>query len=215
METIQGEEAQAKAYDRCFRKVKEGRLAQWIAFFDVDEYLFLGDHGCLMDYLQHIDDRAALAVNWRTYSHSNQILQVPPDCLLIETNVHTRGDEEEIGMDHHIKSIVHVDRTVSCAHPHFCVYEDGWSAKDEWGHVVEGPFNQHYPPSRHVHMNHYRSRSVVDFLMKRLRGRADMARVTNGFDDLAVFFHVLARMAFVRRDIQPAVAPVRRILGLD
>ena len=60
VETIADGGVQSEAYDRCLGKVKEGRLAEWLALIDLDEYLFLGDHGCLMDYLQHLDDRAAL-----------------------------------------------------------------------------------------------------------------------------------------------------------
>jgi hypothetical protein len=214
-EPIEGEGIQGEAYDRCLRRIKEQQLAEWISFQDVDEYLFLGDHGCLMNYLQYMDDRAALTVNWRTYSHSNQILPVSPDRLLIEMNVHTRADTDPIGMDQHIKSIVHVNRTASCRHPHFCKYRGSWSAKDEWGRAVDGPFNQHYPATRYVHMNHYLSRSVADFLMKRFRGRADAVDVKVDFDDLAVDFGLTVRMATVRGDIEPAVGPVRRILGLD
>jgi len=125
-EVIQGEGIQGKAYDFCLQKVKQGQLAEWVAFFDVDEYLLGGNHSCSIDYLQHLDDRASSTVNWRTFSHSNNVLQVPPDRLLIEANMHTRADSSEIGMDHHIKSIVNVNRTVSCTHPHFCLYEEGW-----------------------------------------------------------------------------------------
>jgi hypothetical protein len=215
-EVIQGEGIQGKAYDRCLQQVKKGRLAEWIAFIDVDEYLFLGDHSCLVDYLQHLDDRAALTVNWRTFSHSNNILQVPPDRLLIEANIYTRADSSEIGMDQHIKSIVNVNRTASCAHPHFCSYEKGWSAKDEWTHIVEGPFNQYYPPNRHVHLNHYHTRSYADFLMKRLRGRASTLNDTIDFDkNVKPYLKKNTHMCFLKEDLQPAVGPLRRILGLD
>lgn len=215
VETIDGGGIQGEAYDRCLRRVKEGRLAEWVAFFDVDEYLFLGDHGCLMNYLQHLDDRAALTVNWRTYSHSNNILPVPPDRLLIESNVYTRADDAEIGMDQHIKSIVHVNRTVSCRHAHYCEYRKMWSAKDEWGHAIDGPFNPYFPPNRYVHMHHYHTRSYADFLMKRMRGRADVKNAKLDFDDVTLFLGTGSKMGLKRKDIQPAVGPVRRILGLD
>ena len=214
-ETIEGGGVQAQAYDRCFRKVKEERLAEWVAFFDVDEYLFLGDHGCLMDYL-HLDDRGGLTVNWRTYSPSNHILPVPPDRLLIESNVYTRADDAALGLDIHVKSIVRVNRTRACGHPHLCLYEDGWGAKDEWGNAIEGPFNPHFPPGqRRVHMHHYQMRSHTDFLMKRLRGRAGVADYEWDFGSISHYMGVGARMGSVRKDIQPAFAPVRRLLGLE
>lgn len=215
VEAIEGRGIQGQTYDRCFRKVKAEQLAEWVAFQDVDEFLFLSDHGCLMDYLRPLDDRAALTVNWRTYSHSGHILPVPRDRLLIEANVHTRADEEGIGMDQHVKSIVHVNRTLSCGHPHYCKYEEGWSAKDEWGHVVDGPFNQHFPPERRLHMNHYFIRSCADHVMKNLRGKAGNAKAVADFHHFSHYFRYMGRMVTEKKDIQPAVGPVRRILGLD
>lgn len=215
METIRGEGIQGQAYDSCLQQVKGRQLAEWVAFFDVDEYLFLGDHGCMMDYLQHMDDRAALTVNRRTYSPSNQILPVPRDRLLIESNVYTQADEEEIGMDQHIKSIVHVNRTFACRHPHHCLYADGRSAKDEWGHVIDGPSNPYFPPNRYVHLHHYQIRSYADFLMRHFGGNAEETSAVAYFESLSSYFGTTARMAFVREDIKPAVGPVRRILGLD
>jgi hypothetical protein len=158
-----------------------------------------------------------LTVNWRTYSLSNQILPVPPDRLLIESNVYTRADDAEIGMDRHVKSIVHVNRTRACGHPHICSYEDGWGAKDEWGHAVDGPFNPHFPPDgRAVHLHHYPMRSYTDYLMERLRqGRAEAVDLSVDFDDISKYLGMAARMASVREDIQPAVGPVRRLLGLE
>lgn len=212
---VKGEGIQGKAYDRCLNKVKDGRLAEWIAFFDVDEYLFLQDHGCLMDFLRPLDDRAALVVNWRTFAPSNHILPVPRDRLLIEANVYTRGDEEDLFLDQHVKSIVHVNRTALCNHPHFCVYEEGWVAKDEWGQEIDDAFNLYYPRERHVHLHHYQVRSYADFLMKRLRGRADAVNATANTDDIALYLNRTGSWTSLREDIKPAVAPVRRILGLD
>ena len=211
VETIEGAGIQGEAYNRCLRNAKARRLEEWLALIDVDEYLFLGDHGCLMNYLQYLDERAALTVNWRTYSPSNQILPVPPDRLLIESNVYTRADDAELGMDRHVKSIVHVNRTVSCPGPQFCRYRAKWSAKDERGRAMEGPFNYHVP-NRYVHLNHYPLRSYTDFLMERLPGKGVH---TGHFDDVSNYVAMAARMASVREDIQPAVEPVRRILGLE
>lgn len=215
VETIEGAGTEGEASDRCLRRVKQGRLANWIALIDVDEYLFLGDHGCMMDYLQHLDDRAALTVNWRTYSLSNNILPVPPDRLLIESNVYTRADDaENVGMDRRVKSIVHVNRTASCRGAHHCIYEEGWSAKDEWGHVVEGPSNSYLPNESRVRLHYYHTRSYADFLMERLRrGRASSNDAVLDFGYVFNNLRMAARMASVGEDIQPAVGPVRRILG--
>jgi len=50
--------------------------------------------------------------------------------------------------------------------------------------------------------------------MKRLRGRADVTNATVDFDDVRLFLEISAHMSFLGEDIQPAVGPVRRILGL-
>ncbi|KAM3569523.1 hypothetical protein VYU27_008385 [Nannochloropsis oceanica] len=211
-ENIEGEGVQGLVYNKCLGNVKVNRpSAKWISFQDVDEYLFRVNQECMMELLESLHDHAALAVNWRLYSYSNHVLQLPRELLLMETNVHT------LGVDRHVKSVVHVDHTLSCNHPHFCLYESGQHAKDEVGRPVEGPFNDDIPSPQQLRMHHYHKRTLQDFLMKRFRGRADL-QVTE-FDLSALANQV--RQDFMNSHVDEDVEsikfmfdPVRALLGL-
>lgn len=214
---VEGGGLQAALYGQCLARVKAERpTAEWIAFHDVDEYLFRTDQGCMMELLATMNDRAALAVNWHMYSHSNHVLQLPRDQLLMESNVHTRFEEDPPGLDVHVKSVVRVKHTVDCGQPHFCVYEPGWHAKDELGRIVEGPFNDPPTSPQQIRMHHYNKRTLQDFLMKRLRGRADIDNVDFSLSSIAedVKQAIMTAPHIDVEAIKAAYSPVRALLGL-
>ena len=216
VEYVAGGGIQGTTYGQCLARVKAERpRVEWISFHDADEYLFRADQGCLMDGLAPMHERAALAVNWRAYSHSNHVMQLPHDQLLIENNVHTRFEDDPLGVDIHIKSVIRVNHTMTCGHPHFCEYEPGWHAKDELGRIVEGPFNEPVPFPQQFRMHHYNKRTLQDFLMKRLRGRADISETKFSLSTILEAYHEIA--AYQNSDVEsirPMYNPVRALLGL-
>ncbi len=217
VELADGDGLQRLLYGKCLGRVKAERpTAEWVSFHDVDEYLFRSDHGCMMETLAALDDRAALAVNWRTYSHSNHVLQLPHNQLLMEANVHTRFEDDPPGQDVHIKSVVRMNHTIDCNFPHYCVYEPGWPAKDELGRLVVGPFNDPPPSHQHIRLHHYHKRTLYDYLMKRLRGRASINVPTVfSFQNVEDDLYAAGKLAFDDADaIKPATGPVRALLGL-
>ena len=169
----------------------------------------------MMESLKKMNDRGAFVVNWRTFSHSNNVLQIPKDQLLIESNLHSRPEGGPLGFDNHIKSIVKVDRVKLCGHAHFCEYQRGWYARNEKGRVVKGPYNE-YPSEDQILMHHYHKRSLQDFLMKRFRGRASVANHHFTVSAIEKDLDDTNSLTFASLDtISPAFAPVRYILGLD
>ncbi len=213
---VEGGGIQGAVYRQCLARVKAERpTAEWISFQDVDEYLFRSDRGCMMETLARMNDRAALAVNWRLYTHSNHVLQLPRDQLLMEANVHTRSEDDPPGQDVHIKSVIRVNHTLDCHHPHFCEYEPGWQAKDELGRLVVGPFNDPPPSPQHIRMHHYHQRTLQDYLMKRLRGRADLSETKFTLTTVKeAMMDVARRLAVDVEAIKPTYGPVRALLGL-
>jgi len=52
--------------------------AEWIAFFDVDECLFISDNRKINSILNDIpDDVGGLCIPWLTFNHNNRIISVP------------------------------------------------------------------------------------------------------------------------------------------
>ena len=143
------------------------------------------------------------------------MLQLQRDQLLMEANVHTRFEDDPPGIDVHIKSVVRVRHTIDCNHPHFCVYEPGWHAKDELGRIVEGPFNDPLPSPQQIRVHHYHKRTLQDFLMKRLRGRADILETNFTLAPVAEAMTEAAMSENVDVEaIKPMFSPVRALLGL-
>ena len=72
---------QLAAYDHCLATY--GREARWIAFFDVDEYLFPVTADSLRDVLADYELHPGVCVNWQVYGSSGRIL--PADGLTVES----------------------------------------------------------------------------------------------------------------------------------
>lgn len=214
------------AYNQCLQTVKGINTTQWAAFIDVDEFLYLSDHSCLMDYLTTLEnDRGGLTINWRMISHSNHLLTLPMGQLLIEANQNTIADNAPgvapLVDDYyhlHYKTVAKVERTNGCINPHECIYEQGWAGKDEYGHETKDGRNGKFQwPEQRIRLHHYRERTIEDFLYKSFRGVACWNDYVYTFDqvieDLRRSFTLLneTRPEFLK----PFIKPVRYILGLE
>lgn len=224
--TMNGSQVQMPAYNHCLKMLKREGLAEWAAFIDLDEYLYLADHhSCLMDYLDTLKDRGGLTINWRMMSHSNNLLTLPMDKLLIEANHYTVADTSPLMTPvvqefyhKHYKTIAKVELTTGVSNPHACSYQKGWVSKDEYGHHTRGGTNTKFQwPETRIRLHHYRERSVEDFLQKYFRGVACWEDHVYSFDavvgDLRSSFTVLS--ATKPSLLRAFVKPVRHLLGLD
>lgn len=147
---------------------------QYIAFIDIDEYLFpcqTGDtvYG-MIDKLMKRDTKAGgCVVNWLCYG-SNGYDGRP---MIPVIQAYTRRGEASFSVNRHYKSIVNPRRVFSFICPHYPQYIRGTYAVDTTGTIVtdetkEGDYTL-------LRINHYFTKSKEEYVLKMNRGKADRA----------------------------------------
>ena len=173
--------AQLQAYEHCLRS--HGSEADWIAFIDVDEFLFSPTAKLLPDVLADYADHPGVGVNWVMFGSSGH--KQKPEGGVLE-NYLRRGDlNGGVQYAHlrlpdgsyrsenaHIKSIVQPSKVVGCKNAHFMLYADNARAVDENGRPIDGPFTAKVSVNA-LRINHYWSKSEDECRHKFNRGFAD------------------------------------------
>jgi len=98
---------QASAYEDCLRHHRTD--ARWIAFIDVDEFLFSPTGKPLPEVLRGFDTHPGVVVNWRVYGTNGW--EHPPDGLVID-NYPLRAPDDHPA-NRLVKSIVYPRRTLA------------------------------------------------------------------------------------------------------
>ncbi len=176
-----GPMAQMPVYAHC--TATHAAHSRWIAFLDVDEFLFPTEPVDLHSVLADYEPYPALVVNWVSFGSSGLIDR--PAGGVLET-FRRRGALDHVvpyphlvlpgggyrPLNTHVKSIVDPRRAVGCGNPHFLDYAGADSAVDEQGREVRGAFSSTVSVER-LRLNHYWSKSRSEFARKLAKGRAD------------------------------------------
>lgn len=135
---------------------------EWIAFIDLDEFLYPVKEQNLKDLLQKYDSYASLSVNWKIFG-TNNIPKIPRDKLLIETLLKSSLDK-----DLHVKTIVKPRYVKKFLNPHFATLKKGYCQVTENFQYFMGSF----APTltfREIRINHYWSRDLEFFNNTKLK----------------------------------------------
>lgn len=150
-------------FNHCLRTY--GELHRWIAFVDIDEFLFPSAGDSLLTLLSEYESFGGLAVHWVIFSTSGHILR-PTGPVLLE---YTRS--QGVG-NRHVKLVVRPACVEQFTGTHSAKFKPGWFAVNENKEKVNGPYSS--PTINHVRINHYWTRSVEDFILR---------KVPNGISD--------------------------------
>jgi hypothetical protein len=167
---------QVPAYKHCLDEHRQD--SRWIAFIDVDEFLFSPTGTALTDVLPDYEEWPGVGVNWSTFGPSGHKTK-PPGLVIAsyELRCHTRKDRQ-------IKSIVDPLRTVDCATFHSFEYADG-CAVDENCYPIRGAETTYVSSSR-LRLNHYYTKSEAEWRERRrvragpgpLRDRDEVSKIS-------------------------------------
>jgi len=116
---------QGWAYADALRRAR-GRV-RWLAFIDIDEFLFSPEQESLADALADFEQYPGVLVNWQVYGSSG--LQSRPDRLVIES--FTQRARTDWVRNRRVKSIVDPARAIGSMGPHFFEYSSGELAVTE------------------------------------------------------------------------------------
>jgi len=136
----------------------------WVAFFDVDEFLVLKKHNSVSDLILEFKNETCLAVNW-VFFGDNNLKNVTDN----NYSVLSRFTKRQIGVDRHIKSIINLKNHVKIQNPHN-PHKIRWT--DPSGNRNFGPFNDNGNDIVYQ-LNHYYTKTKDEFIQKVNRGRAD------------------------------------------
>lgn len=142
--------------------------SEWIAFIDMDEYLFPTDKEDLKEVLKEFDGEPGVAVNMLYFGSSGH--KARPEGLQIEHFTKRSADDCEINK--FVKSIVRPDEVIADKDPHLLM-----PINDKKFLVTENKEQLPWSQSREVlvqklRINHYYTRSKQEMKEKSMRGDA-------------------------------------------
>jgi hypothetical protein len=162
---------QLMAYNSCLKTY--GPNARWMAFLDIDEYLYALDEDSVADVLREYEDHAGVSIHWVMFNTSRHVLR--PAGLTTEnfTTCQVEGNK-------HVRIVVDPSRTEEIVNVHFGRYAEGERAvnenhepiEDPEGWTAEGPVKPGWswpvPTIGRLRVNHYWTRSVEEFFLNKL-----------------------------------------------
>jgi hypothetical protein len=140
---------QRDTYDHCLKE--NGDRSRWIAFIDLDEFLFSPTGQSLPELLTEYEGWPGIGVNWAVFGSSGHATRPPG--LVIE-NYLMRIDHP---VNRFIKSIVDPSRAVRCINVHDFAYES-FMTMDENHYPIHGVRSKSVSSSK-LRINHYLTKS--------------------------------------------------------
>jgi hypothetical protein len=155
------ERPQEPAYDHCLET--HGGEARWIAFLDLDEYLFSPTHRPLPEILAAFEQYPGVVVNWAMFGTSGHLTR--PAGLTIES-FDLRKDYPP-GSVEQVKSVVDPSRTDHALSGHTFSFRDGTAANEL--HETEEGRSARKVAFDLLRINHYAHRSREEYIAKLAR----------------------------------------------
>jgi hypothetical protein len=146
---------QKEAYDHCI--AKHGHESRWIAFIDVDEFLFSPNGEAVPDVLRDYDELSGVGVPWAIFGTSGHKTR-PPGLVIESYTLRTTRPRKS----RHFKSIVDPTRAARALGPHAFAYKD----------ALYEPVPRFAMFDR-LRINHYWTKSEEELQQKLERVRAD------------------------------------------
>jgi hypothetical protein len=158
-----GSQAQIRAYTHCYDKISSSY--NWIAFFDVDEFLVLKKHENIKDFLKDYTEYASVSINWVLFGDNNITF------VNNEYSVIKRFTKRQILTNNHVKSIYNT------LYPHkVSIHNSNIPSVDPNFNSFSGPFNN-IGGDEIAQLNHYFCKTKEEFKNKVERGRADTGEI--------------------------------------
>jgi hypothetical protein len=165
-------QGQLPAYEHCVRE--HGGESRWIAFIDLDEFLFSPTGRPLPELLVEYEKWPAVGANWAVFGPSGHVRR--PRGLVIENYV----ERLDVAANKTIKSIVDPSRVTRFLGVHRFGY-DRLGTVDENHYPIFGGQTKSVSFAR-LRINHYFTKSVEEYRESSNRKRPDPAMVEREFD---------------------------------
>jgi hypothetical protein len=165
---------QHAAYDDCLGELRDE--SRWIAFIDIDEFLFSPTGKPVPDVLAGYEQWPGIGVNRLRFGASGH--KTRPSGLVTENYTYRAPLSQYL-----VKSIAAPRRTSHCLTAHIFAYEDGVAVDENGKPLVRREGMPEVPPeyasytdpftASQLRINHYATRSEEEFRRKATRPKAD------------------------------------------
>jgi glycosyl transferase family 92 len=157
-------DAIAAAHDHCLKE--HGAESRWIAFMDVDEFLFSPTGEALPETLADYESFPGVVASRKNFGTSGHVTRPPG--LVIENYLDRMSDDAiESWHAHFVKSIVDPSRTLRASGQHAFVYREGFAVTENREELSEKPWSYVASPTfARLQMNHYKTRSEEELRRK-------------------------------------------------
>lgn len=156
---------QRKAYEDAIKRTK--KTTKWVAFLDIDEFLFPVKMDDLREFLRDYDEFAGVRANWQCYGTSN-VKKIPPNELL--TSSLLMKAEKNHQKNETVKSIVKPKWVQRCPSVHSFSYKSGHFAVDSNKTRRNGARQTSILIDK-IRINHYWTRDEYFFEHKKIQRR--------------------------------------------
>lgn len=170
------EAAQLLAYNDCYKK--HGNDYDWIAFFDVDEFLTLVQDKNIKDYLDRFKDVDVVKVNWMIFTDNNLVTDDGRGCLerFTEPMEYDKHVTYNFPQNYHVKSIVRggggIENFTWTATPHTPNMPNLKYCDSIGNSSTQSPFQPYNFET--VYIKHFTTKTIYEwFNNKRKRGLGD------------------------------------------
>ena len=158
---------QRAAYAEAIETTKD---CEWVAFIDIDEFLVPWKDGSIGAYLARApEDATAIGVNWRMFGSSGRTTDDYDSVL----HAFRRCSRPDFDFNNHIKTIARIDALADMFIHH---------ATLRYGRAVNAAFaplvlptlgRMEKPVYAGIHVAHYQSKTLGEFLARRAKGNAN------------------------------------------
>ncbi len=161
-----GARPQRLAYEHARRNSE----ADWMAFFDADEFLVLPEGFCIGRFLDRFDaEVSAVAVSWVVFGSGGQSLYRP----IPVTERFTDALPADAAQNHSVKAIGRRERLAGTGIHRVAVAEGRYVMPSGATAVFEGLTAVKHPEVTVAALHHYAVKSLEEFQEKRARGHAN------------------------------------------
>ncbi len=166
---ISGEKQQVIAYNHFVKNFS--KETQWVAVFDVDEFVLPKLHPTLRDFVMDTGRNAdCISINWVIFGNGPHIRK-PAGGWVIENYLYSEGRQHK-----NVKSVVRTGAIRKFRHPHFP--ELKWFRKhvNALGNPMSGAENAE-ETTHIIQLNHYFTKSLEEYDLKLRSRRADTGQI--------------------------------------
>ncbi len=168
--SVEGRGKQEVVYNNFLNEYKNEY--DWVAFFDVDEFLVLKKHDNIKDFLKDYNGFNCIGINWHLFGDNNQ--PKPTN----EYSVLKRFTRRGLKVDKHIKCIVRPSVITN-----YKIHApDRDSIIDTDKNVFYGPYNENGKDDI-AQLNHYFTKTIWEWQIKKNRGRVCEKKIERSDSD--------------------------------